>query len=143
MINKNINGDIVVFSRKKELKNILKVIQNFLNPYNPSNDFKLKINLVIEEIFINIIKHGYKSSKDKEIKISYMIEENPKAINIKFVDKGILFNPCIYAHNLEAYISNVHYKGGLGIIIIKSNVDEISYKSENNCNILSIKKIIV
>jgi len=143
MTNRNISGNIVVFSKRKELRKILKIIQEFLKPYNPSNDFKLKLNLVIEEIFLNIIKHGYKLSEDKEIKISYTIEETPKAINIEFVDKGVLFNPLIYIHDLEAYMQNIDYeKSGLGLIIIKSNVDEISYKNENNHNIMNIKKII-
>ncbi|MDR3292076.1 MAG: ATP-binding protein [Methanobrevibacter sp.] len=137
------SGEIVVSSQKNELKRIFDLIHNSLKPYHPSNDFKLKLNLVIEEIFINIVKHGYKESKQNKVKISYLISENPLAINIRFIDNGILFNPLKYMNDLDLYMDNIDYeKSGLGIIIIKNNVDEVSYKTKNNQNILSFKKII-
>jgi anti-sigma regulatory factor (Ser/Thr protein kinase) len=139
------NNEITVYSSKKELKHILYCIHNDLKEYNLSNDCKFRLSVVIEEIFINIIKHGYKNVEDNKVKMSYEIEEDPLAITVEFVDEGILFNPVIYMDNLDLYMEIIgsNYKeSGLGILIIKNSVDEITYKNDNNQNMLKFKKIL-
>ncbi|MDR2624461.1 MAG: ATP-binding protein [Methanobrevibacter sp.] len=145
MFNKNTNvkDEIIVYSTKKELKKILNFIYNGLKDYNPSKDFKFKLSLVIEEIFINIVTHGYKNVEDNKVKTFYVIEEDPLAITVGFIDNGILFNPVRYMDNLDLYIDVIgsdYEKSSFGIILIKNNVDKIHYRTDGDRNILIFKK---
>ncbi|MDR2830072.1 MAG: ATP-binding protein [Methanobrevibacter sp.] len=145
MENLDTKNEIIVFSTKNELGSVLNFVHDGLREHDPSKDFKFKLNLVIEEIFLNIIKHAYKGVEDNYVKVFYMIEEDPLAIKVGFIDKGILFNPVEYMNNLEIYmdiISSTYEEVGYGIVIIKNNVDDIQYKTENNHNILIFKKYL-
>ncbi len=96
------------------------------------------INLVLEEIFTNIVTYGFKNEPNHDIQIYFKIDDS--ATEITIVDDAFPFNP------LEAVSQNlmVHAEereiGGLGLFLVKQLMDLVSYKYLDGKNYLSLKK---
>ncbi len=108
-----------------------------------SQDKIEKYYIILDEIFSNIVKYGYKDINDdreKYIDIDLVIDTVNKKIIATFEDNGIKFNP------LENEDPNINLsakerkEGGLGIYIIKKMVDKVSYIYKDNKNYLILEK---
>lgn len=100
-----------------------------------------KYYVVVDEIFSNIVKYGFdKDDIDNFVIVDLDIDLEARNIKLTFTDNGIPFNP------LEKEDPNVNLsaakrkEGGLGIFIVKKMMDKVTYKYENNNNILTIEK---
>lgn len=132
--------ELIINSKKdKGLYDVLSAVGDLISEYEISFEFNFQIEVIIEEIFINIVKHAYKD-EDRIIKINYEVLDNPLRFHIIFVDDGNMFNPLEYDDpNLSDDI-NERKVGSLGIYIVKEYADEINYNYKNNQNVLSIIK---
>ncbi len=100
------------------------VIENALL-FGFSEEQAYKICLAVDEACSNLIRHSFKFDTTKEICIA--IEESKDKFTINILDKGLSFNPLDYdTPDMIEYLKKLK-KGGLGIHIIKSVMDEISY----------------
>ena len=96
------------------------------------------VNLVLDEIVINIIAHGYDDQQEHRIDVSLALEGDLLTIQVE--DDGKPFNP------LEAPPPNLDLPiderpiGGLGIHIVRSTVDAIEHRREGRRNILTMQK---
>lgn len=93
------------------------------------------VELGIEEIIVNLIKHGY---HDKPWPIFINLEISPKNTHITLRDIAPAFN--ILNHQLPPLEANIEKArvGGHGIKIIKTSFPEISYSHNEAMNILQI-----
>jgi anti-sigma regulatory factor (Ser/Thr protein kinase) len=135
--------NIILKANKKELYMTLNSFEECLTLKNISEEIKLVLRMILEEILINIVIHGYKVEDENNIiKIESIFEKNPLKIIIKFIDKGIPFNPLSLKDPDITLDSDDREIGGLGIFLVKENVDNISYEFKDNQNILTVEKII-
>ena len=107
--------------------------------WNLSKELIFELNLVLEECIVNIIRYGYTDNKTHEIKIE--LRRNDKTVSMLIEDDGVAFNI------LEEPPTGEHCKpiekrkiGGLGIHFVKSLVDHINYKREDELNKLILIK---
>lgn len=120
---------------------VVKCTENFLNLVNCSKEIQRKIITAVEELFSNVSKYAFYDNNGM-ITIHYSYDKTAGNVMIQFFDQGIPFNP------LEALDPDVTEKlsnrkiGGLGIYITKTLMDKLSYKYENNTNIVTIIKKI-
>lgn len=122
-------------------KNLPDVIEYIKSPLKEELSLALqnKIELAVEEIFVNIAHYAYEGN-DGQVKVTTKVLENPKRLCIEFIDDGIQFNP------LEKPDPDISLKaedreiGGLGIFLTKKFMDKIEYRYENGNNILTIEK---
>ena len=99
----------------------------------------MQLELVIEEIFVNIASYAY----HPEIGLATFcieFEENPAAVKMTFLDKGKPYNPLEKDDPDTTLELEERDIGGLGIFLVKNNVDEISYEYADGKNILRMKK---
>lgn len=134
----NIN-EIILESESENLSSLLMRIEESLEDERISMKSKLQLELIIEELFVNICNYAYEEKG--EITVRYELLENPFRINMKFIDKGVEFNPLIKDEPDLTLKAEERDIGGLGLTIVRKNVDEIDYRYENNQNILTIEKI--
>ncbi len=100
----------------------------------------IKLNLVIEEMFTNILHYGFKDSNNHKIEIIVELDNNIFTATI--IDDGIPFNPLNYrVQDLNAPLEKRRI-GGLGIHLMKNIMDEHHYQRKDDKNILTIKKYI-
>jgi anti-sigma regulatory factor (Ser/Thr protein kinase) len=76
----------------------------------------LRLNLVIEELFTNTVRHGYRGDCDEPVWVT--LEASPGSVRVTYEDTAPPFNP--YAHlKLKSPDSTLErFKvGGLGVLL--------------------------
>jgi len=117
----------------------IKKLNNFLEEYIQQNISNYQaIQLSLEEIFNNILLYAYPDSQVHEINFQFIIDNT--AIRIYVEDDGIPFNPLNVNKPETTSPLQERKVGGLGIHLVRSLMDELSYQRSNNKNILFIKK---
>lgn len=102
---------------------------------------QMQIDIAIDELFSNIARYAY-NPETGPATVRVEVAENPMAVVITFIDKGIPYDP------LKQEDPNTHLPaeereiGGLGIFMVKKTMDDINYEYKDGQNILTIKKNI-
>ncbi|MGN0093066.1 MAG: ATP-binding protein [Methanobrevibacter sp.] len=132
--------EIIIKADKSNLESILSKIEKSLSNYEISIKSKLQLEIAIEEIFVNISNYAYGDGIG-DVRIEYFIDENPLSINIRFIDEGFEFNPLEVSSPDTSLSAEDRDIGGLGLVLVRKNIDSISYEYKDNQNILTIKKL--
>ena len=98
-----------------------------------------KIDLAVEEIFVNIAHYAYNPTVG-EAWISASFVDN--TLTIIFKDNGKEFNPIAKADPDITLRAEERDIGGLGIFLTKKFMDSVDYEYKNRQNILTIRKKI-
>lgn len=112
--------------------------ENLEGLYCPAKTL-MQLEIVAEEIFVNIAKYAY-GDKPDGIAIVKLRSKEPGEVILSFIDYGMPYNPLNRADPDITLSEEERPVGGLGIFMVKKNVDDIRYKYEKNCNILTIVK---
>jgi len=124
------------------LENLQTVI-DFATEKLEERDCSMKVimqtELVIEEIFVNIASYAYHPEIGPAT-FCMEFEENPHALLMTFIDAGKPYNPLEQEAPDTTLALEERDVGGLGIFLVKKNVDEISYEYADGKNILHMKK---
>ncbi len=99
----------------------------------------MQMELVVEEIFVNVASYAYQPNTGK-VTIQKNFDTEPRALNLIFIDGGVPYNPLEHKDPDISLDAEEREIGGLGIFLIKKNVDAIAYERKNDKNILSVKK---
>lgn len=99
-----------------------------------------EINLALDELFTNIISHGFNDEEEHLIHVACVNEDGKLTITIK--DDGVPFNPTDAPNpNLKCAFKDREI-GGLGIHLIRSYMDRIDYKRKGGKNVLVLTKTL-
>ena len=123
-----------------ELDNVLNFIDNEIKDIN-DNKLLTKFNLVVEEIFVNIVSYAYED-KNANNTVTISIKDNDDKTIITFIDSGKHFNPLIKDDPDISLSADERPVGGLGIYLVKKMMDNVEYIYKDNKNILVIEKNI-
>ena len=116
---------------KPELNELYALNEFILNELPEEN---LQVNLIVEEIFSNIINYS------KTDFITVNVEFNTPILTLEFIDNGLEFNPLLKEDpKLPDNVDEAQI-GGLGIFLTKQIADDISYDYLNGENHLKITK---
>jgi anti-sigma regulatory factor (Ser/Thr protein kinase) len=130
---------IIVPAKIENLHNVLNFVSKQLNSVDYIMKARLQLELSIEEAYVNIANYAYEA-EEGEVVICSKIDENPLEITIQFIDCGIPYNPLKNEDPDISLETKEKEIGGLGIFLIKKNVDHIAYEYKDRKNILTIKK---
>jgi serine/threonine-protein kinase RsbW len=143
--NKNINPDtICAVGDFKELSRIRDFVFARALDRGFSDGDAQKIVLAVDEACTNLIEHAFKLDKSRNICVTVELEPNTFTVNI--IDDGKPFDPTgVSKPDMDQYFKQFK-KGGLGIHLMRSVMDEISYtpstSSGDSKNILRLSKQI-
>ncbi len=125
----------------ENLQSVMDFVNDSLSDKGCSAKTLYQMELVLEEIFINIASYAYEGD-ERPVVLSIDFEEEPLAAVVTFKDKGAPYNPLRRDDpNLALKLENREI-GGLGIFLVKKNVDAIWYEHVNGENVLSFRKIL-
>ena len=98
------------------------------------NEFD-KLDLVLEEILINVARYAY-PAETGVVEVACCQAGDGK-LRVEVIDFGSVFNPLDAAPpDLSLGLAD-RPVGGLGVFLVRSLVDSIAYRREDNRNILS------
>ena len=102
-----------------------------------------QIDIAVEELFVNVCHYAYPDASPDcpgLVRVSYTYSAEPPSVRIDIADTGIPYNPLAKPDAVTPDdIMDVPI-GGLGILMAKRSVDDMSYERVNDSNIVSIEK---
>jgi serine/threonine-protein kinase RsbW len=125
-------------SNLSELDNLCRHLETFGQKTGLSKKFIFEVNLVLDELFTNIISYGFDDGCEHVIKVTITPENGGLCLYIE--DDGKPFNPVEFeVPDVSCSIEECKI-GGLGIHIIRKLMDDICYERCEDKNILKLKK---
>ncbi len=121
------------------LDKVLAFIDTALEKYGCSMKDQMKIDLSAEEIFVNIANYAY---GDNTGNAEITVENNGGAFSVTFIDSGTPYNPLEKADPDITLSAEERQIGGLGIFLVKKNMDSVSYEYKDGKNIFTMTKNI-
>jgi anti-sigma regulatory factor (Ser/Thr protein kinase) len=133
---------INMFPKKPELSisipsktELLKMVVDLTDHIATINQFSTaesrKIALAVDEAITNVIKHSYKNSIDKDIKLEFY--SSSEGLKVKIIFTGV---PPVLERvgvNLSKMIK-AKSKGGLGVELMRRIMDSVEYTTTENLN---------
>lgn len=100
---------------------------------------QMQVELAVEEIFVNIASYAYHPAAG-EAEIEVAASGDPPTVSIRFLDSGRPFNPLSKKEADTTLSAGERDIGGLGILLVKKSMDQVSYSYQDGKNILTIQK---
>ncbi|MDE0488949.1 MAG: ATP-binding protein [Gammaproteobacteria bacterium] len=96
-----------------------------------------KVKLVVEELGLNIIDHGYGNDESQELEFRLVAADD--SVTIEFIDEASPFDPLTETPDpdIDAGIEERRI-GGLGVYLVREMMDEVKYAREGNRNRLTL-----
>lgn len=104
-------------------------------------DLRFKLRLSIEETVENIVQYAYKDSIGW-MEVETNLDDKALMLTVTLKDAGKPFNPLEMPDPDITLSVEEREIGGLGIYLCKQLMDEVTYRYEDGCNILTMKKNI-
>ncbi len=129
---------ISLLNHRREVERLAGLVEQFGEAHHLATDDINGINLLLDEIVINIISHGYDDEREHQILVTLALENGVLAIRVE--DDGRPFNPLdVPGPNLDLPIEERPI-GGLGVYIARSIADQMDYRRDAGRNVLTMRK---
>ena len=131
--------EITIDALIENINTVTAFVDDLLDEIDCPMKSKIQIHIVIDEIFGNICHYAYKDSVGA-VTVRVESGNTPKAVFLTFTDNGIPYNP-LETEGTDITLSSEERKiGGLGIYLVKKNMDEMKYEYLNQQNRLWMEK---
>ncbi len=113
-------------------------IEQICKDYEVSDAVTMNINLALEEAVANVIMYAWQDKEKHCFTVDFDMKDDSTAI-WRIVDSGKPFAPTVkedYDHTLDVMERPI---GGLGILMVKEIMDEVTYIRKEGHNILTMK----
>jgi len=123
-----------------DLERVAGLLWNFCRDHGLSEEVSGDIRLAFDEAVSNTIRHGYTDRDSHEIVVRASVAGRKLALEIE--DDARAFNP------LEAPLPDVTLPveekpiGGLGVLLIRTVMDEVDYQRRGDWNVLRVVRAI-
>lgn len=95
----------------------------------------LRVELIIEELFTNTVRHGYRADSDAPVWLQ--IVTAPGSLVLIYQDAAPAFDPLQYVAELPAPVGALAV-GGLGIHLVRELASSVTYRRAEGRNILTL-----
>ena len=101
----------------------------------------MQIKVAVEEAVVNVMNYAYPAGQKGDV----TIEAASNDVRLKFtiIDSGKPFDPTVQSEVDTTLSADERKIGGLGIHIMRQNMDSINYERIDNLNVLTLRKKIV
>ena len=121
------------------LPDVLAFVDESLEKRDCPMRVQMQIDIAVEEIFVNIASYAYTPEIGKA-EILIQEDHDPEGITITFIDTGIPYDPLAKPDPDVTLSANQRQIGGRGIYMVKKSMTDMTYRYEENRNILTIRK---
>ncbi len=133
-----ISNNTITFKQpavQENYKHLYTWLQGICREWKLDKTLANKLDMCAEEIFANVAFYAY---PDAPGNIEAKLQKTNGRIILEFKDSGTAYNPLERPDPDITLPPEERPLGGLGIFMIKEMADEISYKREDDKNILTL-----
>lgn len=123
----------------QKLDTVIDFVNSQLEEMDCPMKAQMQLDIAVEEIFVNIASYAY-GDEGGEALIRVERTEDGRGVRIFFADRGIPYDPVAKEDPDVTLSVEERQIGGLGIFMVKKNVDEMIYKYEEGENRLTLVK---
>ena len=129
---------LVVPAEAENMQKVFDFVDQLLEAADCPPKAAMQIDVVVEEIFTNNVKYAYAPDKG-DVTIRVDVSEEP-AVTLTFINSGTPFDPLALEDPDITLPAEERQIGGLGILMVKKMMDEVTYEFKDGKNILRVKK---
>lgn len=113
----------------------------FVSEQGIAADDAARILILLEELLTNLAKYGYPDGAEPG-RAEIVLALNGSQLEIEFIDDGCAFDPlAVPLPNLDAPLEERPI-GGLGLHLLRSLADRVSYERINDKNVIRLSRSI-
>ncbi len=131
--------ELTVEATLESISVITDFVDELLEQYHCPMKAQAQIDIAIDELFSNIVHYAYHPGTGPAT-VRVEVVEEPLSVVITFIDQGVPYDPLAKADPDVTLSAEEREIGGLGIYIVKKNMNEITYEYVDGRNILKIRK---
>ena len=126
----------------EQLHFIVETIDEISRDWNISSKASMELNLVLEELFTNIVFYAFPDKKEHIIEIKFSLSSSG-ILEVIIIDDGNYFDLIEASQEVKLDAALEERKvGGLGIHFVKQMMDEMNYERKGGKNVVTLKKYI-
>jgi serine/threonine-protein kinase RsbW len=120
-----------------ELSRLSGELEAFGAAHELSDEVMMALVLSLEEVVTNVINYGF-SGGTHSINVELAIEDG--AVRATVTDEGREYNPLLREDPDVAAALEERRIGGLGVLLVKRLMDEVTYARDSGRNVLTVRK---
>jgi serine/threonine-protein kinase RsbW len=123
-----------------ELPRLTDAVEAFVAEQRIAEHDAFELNLVLEELFTNIVKYGFDAPAEHAIEVG--LERRGDVVHVHVADAGRPFDPRdVPPPNLAADLDHRPI-GGLGVHLVRRLTEDLAYERRAGINHLSFRKML-
>lgn len=132
---------IEVDATLENLPKVMEFVDQNLEELDCDMKSQMKIDISVEELYVNIAHYAYHDAIGKAT-ITFEYLEDSQSVRIQLMDRGIHYDPLAKEDPDITLSAEEREIGGLGILMVKKNMDDVQYQYLDGQNVTSIFKRI-
>ena len=137
----NMRKSIVLPNDTQEVPRLNAFVDEVCKSVGFDEDKTMEIKVAVEEAVVNVMNYAYPPEQRGDV----TIEAASNDIRLKFtiIDSGKPFDPTVQNEVDTTLSAEARSIGGLGIHLIRHNMDSINYERVDNLNVLTLRKKLI
>ncbi len=130
--------ELKIDAKVENLNQVLACMDAELEAVDCPMKTQIALDIAVEEIFVNIAHYAYGAEGAGGAVLQFEI--SPEEAMITFIDEGTAYDPLAKEDPDITLSAEERPIGGLGIFMVKKSMDDVTYRREDDKNILTIRK---
>lgn len=124
----------------REIERLNRLVRQFGELHDVPSRTLYAVNLALDELVTNVVLYGFSDPSGQLVLVKLVTAGNELVASVH--DSGKPFNPLdVKPPDLNAPLEDREL-GGLGVHLVRSLMDHVSYARENDQNVLTVRKKI-
>ena len=130
--------ELTIKNEESELMKVSGFVEEIVDELGLDMELAMNLQLVLEEMVSNVIFYAYPEGTSSEITL--VAESDGKELTFVLSDSGKPFDPTAQEDPDLDVDPMDREQGGMGILIVKNIMNEVSYQRLGDTNQLTMKK---
>lgn len=124
----------------REIERLNRLVRQFGELHDVPSRTLYAVNLALDELVTNVVLYGFSDPSGQQVLVKLVTAGSELVASVH--DNGKPFNPLdVKPPDLNAPLEDREL-GGLGVHLVRSLMDHVSYARENDQNVLTVRKKI-
>lgn len=98
----------------------------------------MAFQVALDEVLTNVVDYAFPDGGGAPIEVRVGLAD--QQVQVEVIDRGVSFDPLSQAAPDTELALEERDIGGLGIHLVRELMDEVSWRRENDCNLLHLRK---